>query len=231
MEAESQGRTSRHDLIRQVSGRGVNWTVSAPVIDGWNIWDAWDQEVVDPYTLDIIAKYAKPGATIIDAGAYVGTMSLWAAHCGARVIAIEPDPLAQEFLHYNVLSNDMSVEVFDGAISSYTGTTYIAADVAGWGTSMSRISESVGREVACLTMQDLFDIYDVEECALVKLDVEGAECDILETAAPFLASHGVPLLVAMHQPWWTRNVRREWFSDFSYIVGEIGAWNDVLAIP
>ncbi len=227
-----RGSASSH--LTHVTNRGVDWNVAAPMMadePGYRFWDIWEQNNVDPYTLGIIEKYAKPGTTVVDCGAWIGPMSMWAAHCGARVVAVEPDPLAQEFLHYNVLNNDLNVEIFDGAVGSYTGTTYIAADAAGWGSSMSRISDSIGNEVACLTLPDLFDIYDIDNCSLVKMDIEGFECKVLETAAPFLAGLRTPLLVAMHQPWWSNDVQREWFSDFSYVIGECGGFNDVLAIP
>jgi FkbM family methyltransferase len=178
----------------------------------------------------VISEYARPGTTIIDCGAWIGPTALWASSQGAHVLAIEPDPLARRHLNVNVRLNKADVDIFGGAISNTTGMCHIQAHEAGWGSSMTRVM-SEGTEVPCLTMPDLFDIFEIEHCSLVKIDVEGHEAEILEYAAPFLASLEIPLLVALHEPWWSRPVEPCWFADYSHISGDFCGWGQLLALP
>ena len=111
------------------------------------------------------------------------------------------------------MDNDhTNVTVFVGAINGITGVID-------------------GTDIPCLTFPDLFDLYDIDDCSLVKLDIQGAECIVLEHAAPFLANLGIPLLVAMHEPWWTRPVEHSWFDDYASLEGEPSGWGHVLALP
>ena len=218
--------------VRHVTARGVSWDVDDPKLenDPWRFWDDWERLDFEPYTLDTIQRLVTRGSTVCDIGAWIGPVTLWANHLGARVVAVEPDPYALALLHKNVDANCTNVDIFAGAIRSHTGTCRIQADPAGWGSSMTRVM-SEGTEVPGLTMPDLFDIYDIENCALVKVDVEGSECDLLEHAAPFLAELKIPLLVAMHQPWWTQPVRPDWFSGYGSIDGTFADFGQVLALP
>ena len=95
---------------------------------------------------------------------------------------------------------------------------------------MTRLAAE-GTPVSCWSLVDLFDALELDDVSLVKLDVEGAEALILEEGAPFLASLGIPLLVAMHEPWWDRIVDPAWFADYTSIEGNIGGWGHVLALP
>ena len=222
-----------HDLIQHVTYRDVDWHVASPYLDAtpaYRFWDDWDAGLFEPYTLDTVERFVTPGSTVVDVGAWLGPVSLWASHLGARVVAVEPDPLAAEFLRTNVAMNNCNVEVFEGAVSDETGTCFIQANDQGWASSMTRVADD-GDEVPCLTLPDLFDIYDIDDCALVKVDVEGHEAIILERAAPFLASLKIPILVAMHQPWWSQPVDPAWFDGYSEIEGEFAGWGQVLAVP
>lgn len=219
--------------MRRVTFRDVNWEVEdiiIPAIPEWSFWDHWELGEFEPDTLDAVDRFAKPGATFLDIGAWVGNVSLWAARQYAHVVAVEPDPAAAAVLRRNTEANYTNITVFEGAINAHTGTCYIAPHSDGWGSSMTRVADE-GTEVPCLTFPDLFDLYDIEDCSLVKMDCEGSEGAILEHAAPFLANLGIPLLVAMHEDWWPRPVEPSWFDGFATVEGIIGGWNQVLALP
>jgi len=218
--------------VRHVTARGVSWDVEDIVLQDnpWRFWDDWERLDFEPYTLDVVDKFVTPDSCMIDIGAWAGPVSLWASRNGARVVAVEPDPVAADCLYVNVVANNANVDIFQGALNSYTGLCHIQAHAQGWGSSMTQVSET-GREVPCLTMPDLFDIFDVEHCSLVKMDCEGFESILLEHVGPFLAELKIPLLVSMHQPWWLQEIDRDWLSGFSTIEGEIGGWNSVLALP
>lgn len=219
--------------MRTVTWGDVRWQVediSIPALPDYHFWDHWENGEFEPETLQIVDRFVTPGSTFCDIGAWLGNVSLWAERLGAHVIAVEPDPVAAKVLHRNVAMNHGDVLVFEGAVNNTTGMCFIEPHSDGWGSSMTHLAED-GLEVPCLTLPDLFDVYDVENCSLVKMDCEGAESIILEHAAPFLAEMKVPLLVAMHEPWWDKPVERKWFDGYRSIEGTIGGWGHVLALP
>ena len=218
---------------RRVFCHDVDWVVEDIDIPGqpdFRFWDSWERGEFEPETLAAIDRFVRPGSTFIDVGAWVGNVSLWAARLGAHVIAIEPDPAAADVLRRNTAANYATITVFEGAISDTTGTCHIKPHSDGWGSSMTHVTSS-GTEVPCLTLPDLFDIYDVGDCAIVKMDIEGHESVVLEHAAPFLAKCKIPLLVSMHQPWWSNNIDPTWFDDYGDVSGEIGGWGQLLCVP
>ncbi len=218
--------------MRHVTARGVDWQVEDIALEGnpWRFWDDWERLDFEPHTLEVVDRFVTPGSTMIDVGAWNGVVSLWASRNGARVVACEPDPTALKCLQVNVDANHANVDIFAGALSDHTGVCHIQADPQGWGSSMTRVMD-VGTEVPCLTMPDLFDIYDIERCALVKMDCEGAEAVILEHAAPFLAAMGIPLWVSMHEPWWPKPLSPRCFDLYGTVTGSFSGFGQVLALP
>ncbi len=197
--------------------------------NGWVFWDAWERGWEEE-TLGVVDRYAAAGRTVVDIGAWIGPISLWAAHRGADVVAVEPDPVALPYLRQNVLANAANVTIVAGAIANEDGTARIASEEP-WGSSTTRLAES-GLEVPGWTLASLFDRFELHgSVALVKMDIEGGEATVLETVAPFLARCGVPLLVSMHEPWWPRAIDSAWFSGYASIEGELGGWGQVLALP
>ena len=68
----------------------------------------------------------------------------------------------------------------------------------------------------------------IGDCALVKMDIEGAEAVVLESAGPFLAERRIPLLVAMHEEWWPRRLDPAWLAGYGTVEGHLGSWGQVL---
>src|SRR5665213_1018480 len=100
-----------------VTRRGVTWDVDGPD-DFWStLWlDGWED-----FTLDTVDRFAREDATLIDIGAWVGPVSLWAARRGP-VLAVDPDPIALDYLRGNVAKNAReNVEVAPYALSTVTG--------------------------------------------------------------------------------------------------------------
>lgn len=222
--------------MRTVTRDGICWFVSEPSKTGpWYFWSEFEQRIWEQETLDIVDRFVTDGSTMIDVGSFIAPIAMWAAdRHDARVISVEPDPVALDYAYLNVLSNHLEdrITVVDGAISDHTGTTHIAPHEFGWGSTMTQVSGD-GLEVDCWTLPDLFTCHDVDpaDVSLVKIDVEGHECVLLEHVAPFLASHNIPLFVSAHEPWWTRQVDMDWFSGYSHFEGNLQWFNSLLCLP
>jgi FkbM family methyltransferase len=206
--------------VREVTRRGVSWRVDAP--DGYDFWSEWEKGWEQP-TLDAVERFCGPGGTFVDVGAWIGPVSLWAARLGP-VLAVEPDPVAINYLRHNCQANGADVEILKGAVSAQTGTAYIEAH-EGWGSSMSRLADT-GFSVRAWSMADLLKDRTV---SLVKVDIEGGEAEIMQDAGPYLAGRGIPLVLAMHEPWWRRPFEMDWLSGYEHVEGDPTGWGQVLA--
>lgn len=209
--------------------------------DGWAFWDDYDAGRWERATHACIRNLVTPGSTFVDIGAWIGPVTLWAVPLAARVVAVEPDPVARACLVANTAACT-NVTVVGDAVGPETGAGAFVAHREGFGSSMSRLAAGVQLDdvwdldvtetVATVTVPDLFEREQVSDCSLVKLDIEGSEADILDSVCPFLVGLGVPLLVSMHEPWWSRSIEASWFEGFDLeLFGEWGPFGTLLATP
>lgn len=120
--------------------------------------------------------------TIVDLGASVGlaTLRLLAGHPGARVVAVEADPVLIPRLRANVAG--LPVTVVHAAMAGSSGERrFFRSDIDSWGNSLDNTSETqTAVSVTALSLTDLLDQQGIERVDLLKLDVEGAEWEIFE---------------------------------------------------
>ena len=56
-------------------------------------------------TFEFVRRNVTPGGLMLDIGAWIGPIGLYAASLGARVIALEPDPVSIASLRENARLN------------------------------------------------------------------------------------------------------------------------------
>jgi FkbM family methyltransferase len=123
-------------------------------------------------------RLLRPGDLFIDVGANVGTYSLWAAGCGAEVIAVEPDAVTAQRLRDNVALNPGApISCVEAAAADREGTIQVTEGQ----DTLNRIGP--GREVKATTLDALAANREV---AGIKIDVEGFERLVLEGASRLL---------------------------------------------
>lgn len=122
------------------------------------------------------------GRTVVDVGANVGATALAAiAHGADRVIAIEPDPENLQQLHHNLGQLDLGggwIEVHHAAVGRPGQVQVRRPDGhprGCCGSSWTTDPDPGGTTVEQRPLVDFLDGTDL----LVKIDVEGAEYDIL----------------------------------------------------
>jgi FkbM family methyltransferase len=125
--------------------------------------------------------------TIVDAGANIGTSSIFFAtkYPGARIFAIEPEAGNFELLKENT-KNYSNIVPIRAAIWGSDCTRTIQNRFTGhWGYTVSETTnriEPTGQEINCVTMNSLRKEYGIESIDLLKMDIEGGEKDVLENA-------------------------------------------------
>jgi FkbM family methyltransferase len=182
--------TRGHRLIPGLLSKGER----VYTCDGGKIWldvhqGPWVRKlalgVFEPETVDAVKAFLRPGGTFVDVGAHVGFFSLLGAKLvggAGRVIAVEPDPGNAESLRRNLELNQYDqVHVEQVALGAEAGTAelYIAED-SGQHSLLARSGKSVSVEVR--TLDELWTAADMPPLDVIKIDVEGAELDMLRGA-------------------------------------------------
>ena len=140
------------------------------------------------------------GAVVYDIGANVGYYSLMAAvvaGVSGHVYAFEPLPRNVDYLRKHVALNKLEdrITVFDVAVSDQTGE---AAFDLGASTSMGHLAESGEIKVKMARLDDLLIEGQVKPPDYMKVDVEGAEFDVLNGARELLAKHKPVIFLDTH---------------------------------
>jgi FkbM family methyltransferase len=157
--------------------------------------EAYFTGIYEPPVTRVVQAYLSGGAVCVDAGANWGYFTLVAAAAvgaAGRVIALEPDPRMRDALEENVdLNGFVQVATLAVAAASHEGRGRLAgyADSSA-NRGVSRLADANASgpvfDVRCATIDDL--TADVRRVDLLKIDVEGAEYDVLRGMRDGLAS-------------------------------------------
>jgi len=130
-------------------------------------------------------KSIKPGNAVFDGGAWPGDFTVIASRLvgpTGRVYAFEPNPEGAEYLRRMLkVNNCTNVYVFEEALSNNNQSSRFFTD----GMS-SKLDTSGQIEVSNITIDDF--VQKTEQPDLIKLDVEGAEMDIVSAASNTIKS-------------------------------------------
>jgi FkbM family methyltransferase len=152
----------------------------------------------------------RPGSIVLDVGANVGSYTLlfaiWAGPAG-RVFAFEPSPEARDGLRQHIQLNGLKdrVEIVPAAVSSTVGSTRFAIDGASGANAIAAGDHAAARSIEVETTTiDAFCERQGLRPDVVKIDVEGAELDVLQGARRVLAMPGLHAFLEFHPTVWPR---------------------------
>jgi FkbM family methyltransferase len=200
--AIARGEEGRIDL-----GDGV--TLSYPLDDFY--WSRVADNIRDyePEIWFVLDRFMNPETLFLDCGANIGLWSCYAAlkagH-GRRVIAVEPGFKVSPHLLENCRRNHLNFTVRKNAIWSRSGESGVFFAYEGHASSSlveDRAKKLLGRvEVETVTIDDAIEpvlktapgISDI----IVKVDVEGVECEAIAGAARTLARGNCLLIYEDH---------------------------------
>ena len=119
--------------------------------------------------------------TVIDIGAHVGLFTLYASQfCNrGKIFSYEPMKENYKILVDNVKNNNLvNIKTFNLAVSnSQSVKLYINDDESGH-SMFSKSSNFI--TVKSISLEDIFNQNNIQECNFLKLDCEGAEYEIIE---------------------------------------------------
>lgn len=183
--------------MRDIAWRGHRLRV---VDSQRSFWDKVDAGSWEPETQAFLAERIRPETVFIDLGAWIGPTTLIAASLGARVVAFEPNPDAREIMRRSVEASGLADRVLlvPNAIWKHSGTEALSVGRASSGASLivkRRRHSSVPVECKQAAFLDQFIVPGV---ALIKMDIEGAEYDVLSDVADVALPRKADILVSTH---------------------------------
>jgi len=124
------------------------------------------------------------GKTVIDVGANIGDSAIYFICRGAsRVIAIEPFPGNYETARKNILANSLRDKITLLLAGCAGISANITVDANNQSSPTNQLTEvKHGIKVPLRTLQEIMDENNVRERAILKMDCEGYEYDIILSA-------------------------------------------------
>lgn len=125
--------------------------------------------------------------TVVDLGSNIGLTSLYFNFLfpNAKFICVEPNPYNLSVLQKNILSLRERAHILDGAVSDHSGYQLFEAECHTWESKLSNNSEGNLR-VRLYSMPEIISKFGLREISLLKIDIEGAEVDLLRKGADWL---------------------------------------------
>jgi FkbM family methyltransferase len=161
--------------------------------------DRWMGEGARGYRDGDFDVTVKPGDIVIDAGAWIGDFSAYAAYKGATVYAFEPTPTTYALLCDTARLNDGKIVPVNKALSNVEGTVRFHAHTNWAGNRIAHADETVHTCMETLNATSLDSF--VEENAIprvdfIKADIQGGERDMLRGAVNVLRKFAPRLAIA-----------------------------------
>jgi len=171
--------------------------------------------VFEAAELAFVQKFLQPGMTVLDIGAHQGLYSLVASRRvvrSGRVFSFEPSPRERRALRLNLainFSRNVTVEALALGSQETTADLYV---VQGNQTGCNSLrppdvySSTLPIRVQVTTLDQWLSQLGISSIDFIKLDVEGAELDVLKGASTFLQIRPRPMILAEVQdartvPW------------------------------
>jgi len=190
--------------IVQGPGRGLKWVVGAGVHGYWLGTFELEKQMA-------IWNELRPGSVFFDVGANVGFFSLLAARrvgASGRVVAFEPLPENVAYLRQHARLNGFAQRI--QVVAAAVGAACTTADFEpSPNRSMGHLAEGGSLSVPVLTL-DAYLEGGGPPPDVIKIDVEGAELQLLEGAAQLFARRDPVVFLATHGPELVRGCR-DWF--------------------
>ncbi len=158
----------------------------------------------EPAVVEWLSTHVKSGMTVFDVGANIGFYTLLTARLvGAlgRVVAVEADPGVVAILRQNIRFNALrNVHIVDGAAYRADCQVKLGRAVASsWYTGLYYGKAAEWIEVPAHTLDSVVRQLALQRVDIVKIDVEGAEGEVLQGMDRILREDRPRLLVEVHR--------------------------------
>lgn len=184
----------------------------------------------EPDTFAVLDRFLDPNHDYLDIGAWIGPTVLYGARKARHVWCFEPDPEAYRHLTWNIELNGLeNVSALAAALSEDVGIARMAGMRGEKGdstTSLLNPDGAAGSDVLTLGWTQFAKSADLSRVSLVKMDIEGAEFDVLPTLLPWLKEQRPALYLSTHAPFLDPGQRAERMKKLADMLGFYDACRD-----
>lgn len=198
----------------------------------WRKASAGDWE---PETFAVLREHLSPDRDYLDIGAWIGPTVLFGARRARHVWCFEPDPEAYRHLAWNIALNDLrNVSAFGAALSQGVGVARMGSFGGEAGDSMTSLlsdDATSGSDALTIGWEDFAGAVDLSGVSLVKIDIEGAEFDVLPTLLPWLKAQRPALWLSTHAPFLDADTRLARMQALAESLSFYDTWKDDRLAP
>jgi FkbM family methyltransferase len=171
--------------------------------ENWRYWRNIRKGKWEPHTLKILSSMLSADGVFLDIGAFIGPTAIYAAkHC-KRVYCLEPDPYA-----YEGLLKTLRLNKLDNVVTMHAGLYHEEKVLAiggpkGLGTSGSSLlfgDQDSAVFIYCTTLEKVMDIWKIPSVALMKIDIEGAEFEVIPRIVSSILRCSEGVYISTHAP-------------------------------
>lgn len=178
--------------ILQGKLRGKKWIIGSWVFGYWfGTYELEKQKLFE--------KIVKEGDIVYDIGAHVGFYTLLASELvgeRGKVFAFEPLPRNLYFFKkHTVLNSCSNIEIIEAAVSDKEGRVSFSE---GESSFTGKLNEEGRLKVISITLDDLLKEGKILPPNIIKIDVEGAEYQVLKGAFDILKKYKPALILSIH---------------------------------
>jgi FkbM family methyltransferase len=188
---------NQDSVIQQGIGKGLRFNVG-------NSHAGYQLGTTEPAMQAAIKELLQPNMTFYDIGANVGFFSIIAAHLsGGTVVCFEPLAENVHYIKHNAALNHLSnILIRSEALGCEDGDAiFNVSAVSSWG-KLATVGEPTQKirdiTVPLRRLDTSIRESNLPQPELIKIDVEGAEVDVLVGARETLLTHRPILLVELH---------------------------------
>lgn len=183
-------------------------------------------DLIDP-EFSFLRAIARPNWTVVDVGAAIGQFSVFAGllPC-ARILAFEPSEQNLRVLERNIRENrlDALVSIQATALADTTGEASFCTSTRTYLSGLTRPGASAGAHsvVSVRRLDDELDRLDVAHVDVLKINVAGAEPEVLDGATRLLSQAHADIVVLLLG---TRSL--QWYERLHELGYELGFYHPV----
>lgn len=186
-------------MLKVIAG-GVSYNAS---LEDADFWEQVSEGTWEPATFSAIGSHISSETVFLDFGTWIGPITLFAATKAKSVLSFEPDPEALRRLEINIALNPElapKIKVVSKAIWPVASQLEMRAGCEP-GDSMSSLVHASGDKtwkVDTITPGEVAAMLPAGAPVFIKIDVEGAEYDIVPALGPLLNRKNVAVLISFH---------------------------------
>jgi len=190
-------------------------------LDNSFFWSKVNKGVWEPQTFRVLNELISPDTIYCDIGAWIGPTVLYAAKKCRRVYCFEPDRKAFMYLLRNIESNYIkNVLPFNLGLAGQNGVRWMASPRGKLGDSMTSILYPEGKnraEALCLNWQTWLHHLGNPAIDIIKVDIEGAEFELLPDMAKYLQRYKPSLYLSFHPQLLEESIRAKKMEEMVFL--------------